>query len=673
MSKLRKILSFFLSLSLLATLMLPVSTAASDDVSPIEMTNFDTIGWSNDDMVYTPDVDAPIEALSLDILEADDSLYRVREEEEDLYTVVYRNSNTNLNTAYIFQHPVKYIDDNGVVHDIDTSISPYFGSEDGIGYSSEHNSIKVYYPTNFFSGSALTAMHDGYRVSIGIPSAINTIGGSISDAEVGSETTETEFDKDYIEYENAFGPETLLRYYTTYNGYKEQIVLASSNAPSEFTFIMNTGVLTPQITETGRISLSDPETGEIVASIASILVYDQNLKQTIDNYYELTPIENGTYLLTLHIDEEFLNAPSTIYPVTVDPTFTFNVNTSTNDAIVYSGAPSAALGDNHYHHVGYCDDTYKIGYLLVKFPSLQNSTFFNKLSNTRINSVTYNVRKSGGSTSSSATLTAYYYTGNSWSESSVTYNSANVASNTGPSISSVSMRANSLYSFNITSAAKAWKDGTYSYSKGIVIKNTTNNSSSTYDRVLASTEYGGVNSSYMPYVTVVYRNGYTSGAFTSADAAAKDFATAIYSSGMYVRFEYCAAIYRSGSNYYYTNVQIESPHGCPNININVPSGTTYVGYIHTHPNSESFSPSDKSYAESTRGNAYVVTPQRKIYRYNYASKTETTVATSFDWHELTDSERTTLVNNCRSAWNSHLAQGCDFGCSTKTWPNPDFA
>lgn len=104
MSKLRKILSFFLSLSLLATLMLPVSTAASDDVSPIEMTNFDTIGWSNDDMVYTPDVDAPIEALSLDILEADDSLYRVREEEEDLYTVVYRNSNTNLNTAYIFQH-----------------------------------------------------------------------------------------------------------------------------------------------------------------------------------------------------------------------------------------------------------------------------------------------------------------------------------------------------------------------------------------------------------------------------------------------------------------------------------------------------------------------------------------------------------------------------------------
>lgn len=673
MNKLKKFLSFSLSLSLLATLMLPVSAAASEPVSPIEMTNFDTIGWTNDDMVYTPNLDTPIEALSLDILEADNSLCRVREEEEDLYTVVYRNSDTNLNTAYIFQHPVKYVDNNGSIHDIDTSISPYLGGEHGVGYSSEHNSIKVYYPTNFFSGSDLTAMHNGYRVSIGIPSNIYTIGEGMSDAEVGNETTETDFDKDYIEYEDAFGPETVLRYYTTYDGYKEQIVLESSNTPSEFTFVMDVGSLSPQITETGRISLSDPETGEIVANIASILVYDQNLKQTIDNYYELTPMENGTYLLTLHIDEEFLSAPSTMYPVTVDPTFSFNVISSTNDAIVYSGTPGVALGDNHYHHVGYCDDTYKIGYLLVKFPSLQSSTFFNKLSNTRINSVTYNVQKVGGNTSSSATLTAYHYTGNSWSESSVTYNSANVASNTGPAISSVSMNAHSWYSFDITSAAKAWKTGTYSYSKGIVIKNTTNNSSSTYDRVLASTEYGGINSSYMPYVTVEYRNGYTSGAFTSADAAAKDFATAIYSSSMYVRFEYCAAIYKSGSNYYYTNVQIESPHGCPNININVPRDATYVGYIHTHPNSESFSTGDKNYAASSNGNAYLVTPQRKIYRYNYATKTETTVSTSFDWHELTDSEKTTLVNQCQTAWNAHLAEGCDFRCNTKTWPNPDFS
>ena len=171
--------------------------------------------------------------------------------------------------------------------------------------------------------------------------------------------------------------------------------------------------------------------------------------------------------------------------------------------------------------------------MLVKFPALQNSTFFNKLSDTRIDKVTYNVQKVGGNTSSSASLGAYYYSGNSWSESSVTYNSANVANNTGALISTVSMKYNGWYSFDITKAAKAWKNGSYSYAKGMVIKNTTNNTSSTYDRVLASREYGGINSSYMPYVTVVYRNGYTSGAFTSADAAAKDFAAAIYSSGMY--------------------------------------------------------------------------------------------------------------------------------------------
>lgn len=639
------------------------------------MVDFDTIGWTNEDMVYVPpedELEAPIEALSIDILEANDNLYRVREEEEDVYTVVYRNSDTNLSTAYIFDYPVKYTDENGTIRDIDTDITPYLGRNNEIGYSSENNSIKVFYPTSFAFGTGLIATYNDYCVSIGIPQ-INPENGIAATAEVGVEETETDFDKNYIEYGGAFGPETTLRYYTTYSGYKEQIVLESAVDISRFAFVLNTGMLIPQITESGGISLSDPDTGETVASIAPILVYDSNLRQTISNYYELTPLENGTYYLTVNVDKDFLASPLTSYPVTIDPTFTFNVGSSTQDAIVYSGAPGVALGDNHYHHVGYCDDSYKVGYLLVKFPALQNSTFFNKLSDTRIDKVTYNVQKVGGNTSSSASLGAYYYSGNSWSESSVTYNSANVANNTGALISTVSMKYNGWYSFDITKAAKAWKNGSYSYAKGMVIKNTTNNTSSTYDRVLASREYGGINSSYMPYVTVVYRNGYTSGAFTSADAAAKDFAAAIYSSGMYVRFEYCAAIYRSGSNYYYTNVQIESPHGCPNINIKVPNGTTYVGSIHTHPNSDDFSSADKSYAENSKGNAYVVTPSAQIKRYNYTSKTITTVASSFEWHELTDSERSTLVNKCQSAWNTHLSQNCGFGCSDKEWPNPDFA
>lgn len=670
------VLSLAISISMLSTVAVASDSEVSPEVSPIDMTNFDTIGWTNEDMVYIPpesESEPPIEALSIDILEANDNLYRVREEEgEDLYTVVYRNTNTGLNTAYIFDHPVKYADEAGIIRDIDTQITPYYGRSDGIGYSSENNSIKVYYPTTFISGANLTATYNNYYVSTGIPQT-NAENCIAANAQVGEEATETEFNKSYIEYDNAFGPETRLRYYTTYGGYKEQIVLEKFGGTSQFTFVINTGGLIPQVTESGGISLSDAITGEYVASIAPILVYDSGLNQTINNYYELTPFENGTYYLTLHIDEEFLASPLTSYPVTIDPTFTFNVGSATQDAVVYSGVPSVSLGDNHYHHIGYCDDTYKVGYLLVKFPALQNSTFFNKLSDARINSVTYNVQKVGGNTSSSASLSAYYYSGNAWSESSITYNSANVANNTGSLISTVSMRYNGWYSFDITKAAKAWKNGSYSYSKGIVIKNTTNNSSSTYDRVLASREYGGINTSYMPYVTVVYSNAYTSSAFSSADAAAKDFATSIYSSGMYVRFEYCAAIYRSGSNYYYTNVQIESPHGCPNININVPSGTTYIGYIHTHPNSDDFSSADKSYAENSGGNAYVVTPSAQIKRYNYVSKTITTVASSFEWHPLTDSERSALVNKCQSAWNAHLSQACGFGCSSKPWPNPNFS
>lgn len=153
MTILKKIASLLLSLAIVITV-LPTAALASaldfgSEVSPIDMVDFDTIGWTNEDMVYVPpedELEAPIEALSIDILEANDNLYRVREEEEDVYTVVYRNSDTNLSTAYIFDYPVKYTDENGTIRDIDTDITPYLGRNNEIGYSSENNSIKVFYP-----------------------------------------------------------------------------------------------------------------------------------------------------------------------------------------------------------------------------------------------------------------------------------------------------------------------------------------------------------------------------------------------------------------------------------------------------------------------------------------------------------------------------------------------
>ena len=91
MTILKKIASLLLSLAIVITV-LPTAALASaldfgSEVSPIDMVDFDTIGWTNEDMVYVPpedELEAPIEALSIDILEANDNLYRVREEEEDV-------------------------------------------------------------------------------------------------------------------------------------------------------------------------------------------------------------------------------------------------------------------------------------------------------------------------------------------------------------------------------------------------------------------------------------------------------------------------------------------------------------------------------------------------------------------------------------------------------------
>lgn len=395
---------------------------------------------------------------------------------------------------------------------------------------------------------------------------------------------------------------------------------------------------------------------------------------TLENSYEIEPIKanEGLYLVTVEIDAEFLTNENTVYPVMVDPTFSFNASMAINDAPVYSGIPSSAQGSNYYNHIGYANDSYGIGSLLVKFPALKGSSLFNGLIDSRINSVKFNVRKVGGSNSYTSTLRAYRYTGSSWSESTVTYDSAAIDSNTGSLVSSVSMTSNTWYSFDITSAAKAWKNGTASYDSGLVIKNATNTTSSSYDRVLASVEYGkSIDSSYMPYVAVVYNNGSTSAGFSFANLAARDFAQSVYSSSEYTRIEYAATIYSLNGKYYYYNIHSGNPHSV-GVSKSVPSGATYVAYIHTHPNSENFSTADKDVAESFGGYAYVVTPSYSVKRYISSTDITTTPYIGLTIYSLTNSEKSTLKDSLSSTWYGHLVDGVcpsGFGCENKTWPN----
>ena len=687
MKKTRRILSIILSLVMMLMATGNVYATTNEQLLPSDHDHHN-VG------VYSIDPESLIDALSLEELESKNCIVRTPELEEDLHTVVYECADGNY-AAYIFQHPIKYIDDTGKANDISTSIN--FSSEAVKGesvqnstlarlrneyaLSSEDNSIKIFYSDKLSSSqSAIVATNSNWTVELTprmtSKEIVTATLHSINNTETKLRDANHNDSFQAIEYDGAFEDNVSLYYQTTYTGYKELIEIKKPILRNTFEFVLSAGELLPQVSENGELLLIDPNTNVSVANFAQLYVYDssETPRYTINNSYNIMCLEKakGLYLITVNVDDEFLSSDDTTYPVIVDPTFSFNTSTAINDAPVYSGIPTVNQGSNYYNHIGYADSSYGNGCLLVKFPALKNSTLFNGLSDSRINSVTYNVKKVGGSNSYTSTLRAYRYTGSAWNESTVTYNSAALSTNTGSLVSSVSMTSNTWYSFNITSAAKAWKNGSANYESGLVIKNYTNTSSTSYDRVLASVEYGkSIDSACMPYVTVVYNNGGTSAGFSSANLAAKDFAQSVYSSSEYARIEYAATIYSLNGKYYYYNVHSGNPHSV-GVSKSVPSGATYVAFIHTHPNSENFSSADKDVAESFGGYAYVVTPSYSLKRYATSNNATTTPYTNLTIYPLTSSEKASLKSSLSSTWYGHFVDGTcpsNFGCENKIWPN----
>ena len=175
------------------------------------------------------------------------------------------------------------------------------------------------------------------------------------------------------------------------------------------------------------------------------------------------------------------------------------------------------------------------------------------------------------------------------------------------------------------------------------------------------------------YTTVVPHD---SGPFQSMDEAALSFSNNTYSKSSYIRHEYAAIIYSKKSNnqlyYYYTIPNIGGPHSVE-INVkSIPKKATAVAYIHTHPNSTSFSNSDKDIADLLKIDAYMADPNYDLHKYYYNDQTET-ITESFIPNELGEYEKIVLEGTCKDSWENHIVNGVcveDFDCGNMHWPTP---
>lgn len=134
----------------------------------------------------------------------------------------------------------------------------------------------------------------------------------------------------------------ILTYQSGDAGIKETVTLNEEPDTNVFTYEISIGAL--QIKENvldEGLTVIDPETDDIVAGIEAPWMNDASGDAySTDITYDLEPAqgEEGTYILTMTVSEDYLSDPERAYPVTIDPTVTWKGNDMIRDTYVITGS-----------------------------------------------------------------------------------------------------------------------------------------------------------------------------------------------------------------------------------------------------------------------------------------------------------------------------------------------
>ena len=95
-----------------------------------------------------------------------------------------------------------------------------------------------------------------------------------------------------------------------------------------------------------------------------------------------------------------------------------------------------------------------------------------------------------------------------------------------------------------------------------------------------------------------------------------------------------------------------------------------IGVIHTHPNSNDFSDSDKKASKKNNSICYVVTPNRKLRVYHDTRRgwKNQVVYSSLSFKKLSRDLSARLRYQYRSVWDRHIKTKCGFNCKKMRWP-----
>lgn len=213
-------------------------------------------------------------------------------------------------SAYLFDYPVKYIDDDGITKDKSNKL--HESKRNNYLYVNDDNDIKTYFPKKI-TKKPIIIEADTFSVEIGI----------VTDSKYPKKGEVTE--DNYVFYNQAFGENTAIRYQPDFNGFKEEIILYSENAPTEYSFEIKCDRMYIK-KENGILYFISELTDGVVFKTDPFYIYDssENVKEYVDTDYTITKTDDYEYLLTVTLDKDYLATKGLTYPVYIDPAIKYN-------------------------------------------------------------------------------------------------------------------------------------------------------------------------------------------------------------------------------------------------------------------------------------------------------------------------------------------------------------
>lgn len=222
--------------------------------------------------------------------------------EIDLNSLIFNTKNGE-KAEFFYPYDVKFIDNEGLVHDKDTTISKAESC-----FVSTGTGVNISFPDKLTDGISVASSDNKYSVIFApLDSADSYSDGFLT----GDNST--------VRYT---GQKASFEYGATFSGIKENIVLDEYSGVNSWSFrLLTNGLALHKID--GQYILSDGDLSVLFfGSVLAFTADDRN--NTFGELTVETVTEAEEYVLTISVSDEWLKSGDTSYPVTIDPSITVN-------------------------------------------------------------------------------------------------------------------------------------------------------------------------------------------------------------------------------------------------------------------------------------------------------------------------------------------------------------